>query len=167
MVPESVEPATTAARAGGDWQGQAPAPQEQNAELRIRNGHSRDGDRSCRVWPSLRQQQRTGRKGEGFFFFLSRLFSRSPSPRQTLAPRPQGLDAAAACWATCLPRTGGPQLAAPLSAAGSSGIVQTPRAAPLAGRQRQCNDQCPPPATCPSLGGCTMQCGWDPARALQ
>ena len=65
VVPESVEPATTAARAGGRWQGQA---QEQNAELRVRNGHGlvrgRDGDGSGRVWPSLRQQQRTVRKGE-------------------------------------------------------------------------------------------------------
>ena len=68
VVPESVEPATTAARAGGEWQGQAQAPQEQNAELRIRNGHGLVRGRDCagsgRVWPSLRQQQRTGRKGE-------------------------------------------------------------------------------------------------------
>ena len=66
VVPESVEPATTTAREGGEWQGQA--PQEQNAELRIRNGlglvRGRDGDGSGRVWPSLRQQQRMGRKGE-------------------------------------------------------------------------------------------------------
>ena len=103
VVPESVEPATTAARAGGEWQGQAQAPQEQNAELRIRNGHGlvrgRDGDGSGRVWPSLRQQQRTGRKGEVRKMRLARaLVARSGS---LALPSPQGitwLESAAARW---------------------------------------------------------------------
>ena len=103
MVPESVEPATTAARAGGEWQGQAQALQEQNAELRIRNGHGlvrgRDGDGSCRMWPSLRQQQRTGRKGEVRKMRLARaLVTRSGS---LAVPSPLGitrLESAAARW---------------------------------------------------------------------
>ena len=48
--------------------------------------------------------------------FFPRLFftrmSNVQVPGKPLAARPQGLDAAAAHWAPCLPRTGGPQLAA-------------------------------------------------------
>ena len=78
------------------------------------------------------------------FFCLAPVFhphGKSPVrvPGKPLAARPQGLSAAAACRAPCLPRSEGPQLAArrcQLRAAGASSRRHGRRCRPLAGRQR-------------------------------